>query len=356
MTILIINPVCGHYCYDDGDKIYREALWYIEPYLEQVKNELEKSGKKVIYLHLQECIRRKVWTIHESKKPIIVIGTGHGSSSTYTGYRLNPIYYIRMREDGWNVEWSKEVIFLLLSCLTAKILGKEMVNPYTYNAKYYFGWEKEFVFIVNIGKRKGKDWKETPELLFFKPIEEAWIKVGKGELNPEDAYRYIAFKWREILESKEIPNHIKKWIEHDLNAMKILYYTKVKLEIFAQIPLENGEYENIKLVEREDIWFPSFTKFSEPFKIVKKNNYTDGKGKIIVKVTDLITESVGEDEVEVKFISKEESPPPEPTIPPPPKKSRSVNVNILMPKNGQYIKYDTQYLCEVSISIESKQS
>ena len=355
MTILIINPVCGHYCYDDGDKIYREALWYIEPYLEQVKNELEKSGKKVIYLHLQECIRRNVWKIHESKKPIIVIGTGHGNSFVYTGYRLNPIYWETMFRDGWNYQWSREVTFLLLSCLTGKSLGKEMVNPYTYNAKYYFGWEKEFVFIVNIGKRKGKDWKETPELLFFKPIEEAWIKVGKGELNPEDAYRYIISKWREILENKEIPNHIKKWIEHDLNAMKILYNTKIFIKIIALIPMENGEYDQINIIEREEFWYPKLTKYSYNTVIEKKEKYVDGHGKIIVKVIDLTTSNECEYGIDVMFVSKEQ-PPQKPPIPPPPKHSRNVKITILQPKESQVIKYGEPIKIILDIEIESKQS
>jgi len=342
MRTMIINPLCGHTC-DEND-----GLWYIYPYWQQiydyVKNKI--GTQNTLYFEKEQAVKDVIWTAHDTFKPDVVIATGHGNYWVYTGYKLNTIYITDMREQGFKKEWAHDKTFLVLSCRTAKELGKYFINPFTLGAKYYLGWDEDYVILVVKGRRKGSHWYETPDLLFLKPIEEAFEKVGAGEWSAEQAYEYIRRKYEEHLNNPEIPDDCKKWIEWDLKHMKLLKREELKFKyvIKAYIPKRDGTFDEVVLAQGED-WYVYPYEYAYDITIPEKDEYVDeGDGKIKVIVELVNAKGRGEAEVKVKF--KREKVPPE--------KEYEVKVTIELPKEGQVLKYGKTYLCEFKVEIKEK--
>ena len=328
MTVLIINPVCGHRCDE------REALWYIEPYWKQIKETLDKANIENIYRYKEEAKKNYIWNDHAFQKPKIIIGAGHGNVNVFTGYKLNLIYYVNMHEDDFPIDSIKNAIFLMLSCLTAKELGPYIVHRL--KAKAYLGWEKEYTFVVKWGKRKGSNWKESPDLLFLKPIEEAFVKVGLGEFTPEEAYNYIKLKYEEILQNSEVPNDIKQWIKWNLKHMKLITMEMpepVIVDVGLEIPIENGYTQ---------YWYSPFEvnvneEFTKEFKIPESKDYIEGEGKVIIKAKLKYNPEV-KTETKVKVMFK--------------KVKKELKIEVKEPKQGQTLVYGEKFTLKAIVKYE----
>jgi len=216
-NVLVLNPVCGHTC---GSL---EALWYIEPYYRQIKEYLEKKGIRVHYLYHRDAVRSKVWDTISRNRVVYQVLVGHGSADKFTGYFLNLIYWVDMTKRGFKFEWVKDTVMLVLSCITGAELGPWMVKHGVWS---YLGWRRVFAFWVRIGRRKGSDWRETPEILWHKPIEVAFSKCASGEFTPKQAFEYIAKKYREAIENPEVPERFKATLRHDLASMVLIGKTE----------------------------------------------------------------------------------------------------------------------------------
>ena len=210
---MVINPEVG---YHDSPM---DALWYAVPYFEQIRDYIRGKGISTTYLYRDRAVKDVVWYNLSRAKHTFIIGVGHGNNTTYTGYQVRRIFYVGMEDDGYDFTWTRGTVFLLLSCLTANQLGPYMVHNAAWS---YLGWDIEFGFYLRYGVRKGTDWRNSPELLWHKPIEEAFARCATGEYSPEDAYNYIYRKYTEYILNPEIPVRYKELLRVDRDHMKLI--------------------------------------------------------------------------------------------------------------------------------------
>jgi len=185
MSSLIINPEVGH---EEGPA---EALWYISPYFSQIRDVVAARGKDYTYLYKEQCIKDQVWNALQQKRTAVIAATGHGNASVYTGYQLEPIFWVDMVNEGYDPQLTQNTIMLMLSCLTAQRLGPYMISK---GAVYYLGWSVEYVAYVDYGVRKEEN---SIDQLFFKPIEVGFSRVAVGDMTPIECKNYIAKKYTE---------------------------------------------------------------------------------------------------------------------------------------------------------------
>ena len=222
VDVIITNPVYDLY----PEAPERNVLWYAEPYFEQIKKYLEEKKVPHEYLYKEDAVFTKVWDVMSKNSIIYITGVGHGGHTYFTGYLVKLIFWCdgmyvwrHMMWNGYLPEWHYNTVFLILSCLTASVLGPWFRR---YGAWSYLGWNHYFYFCARIGKRKGKDWKETPEMLWHKPVEEAFKKCIAAEITPKEAYDYIYRKFTEYLESSEIPELFKVFLQWDRDHMVLI--------------------------------------------------------------------------------------------------------------------------------------
>jgi len=217
-NVMVINPVEGH---TSGPM---EALWYSEPYFEQIYEylrRLEATGQlRVIHVHKEAARRGEIWGNMSADKFHYVVAVGHGNDKVYTAYRLEKVFWIDMRNAGFKPEWAKDTVFLMLSCVTAAKLGPWMHN--TMGAWCYVGWDHLFGFFVRVGVRKGGDWRNSPDMLWLKPIEEAFKRCASQEMAPVDVVNYIKRKYAEAIHNPEVPERWKGVLAHDLKHLKLI--------------------------------------------------------------------------------------------------------------------------------------
>ena len=209
---LVINPAVGH-----ASGPY-EALWYIEPYYEQVRDYLLARGRLHAYLHRGDAVREKAWPALPSVTYVVAVG--HGNTDVFTGYRLSYIFWVDMTEKGFRSEWARDRVFLMLSCLTARRLGPWMVD--SLGAWSYLGWDIPYTFVVYLGRRKGADWRATPDRLFFDPVEEAFSRCATMEYAPGECYDHIYRRYTEHLQNPHVPERWKAIIRADRDHMRLL--------------------------------------------------------------------------------------------------------------------------------------
>jgi len=210
---MVINPVEGH---TSGPY---EALWYAEPYFKQIRDYLEGRGVSVSYLYKEKAVKDRVWGVLSGGWHRYIIAVGHGSPRLYTGYRLNHVFWVDMEEKGYSYQWTSGTVLLMFSCSTALGLGPEFVNN---GAWSYLGWEAPYAFYTKLGTRKGGNWRESPDLLFLKPIEEAFARCATDEFTPGEAYSYIYDAYTRHLENPDIPERWRRTIKYDRDNMKLL--------------------------------------------------------------------------------------------------------------------------------------
>ena len=212
---LVINSVYGH---DVGAS---EALWYCQPYLDFIHKYALSKGVTSRQLICSDAVKEVVWDVHRNERPMIIVGNGHGSEDTFTGYKLNKVYWVDMEREGFDKSWVTGATFLMISCLTGAKLGPYMVEKLGVYA--YLGWKKEFTFIVKRGYRwVSNDWRKSPDVLYLRPPAEAFAKVVTGEWSVEKAYNYIKETWENYLRDSSIPLFYKQWIAWDLNNMVLI--------------------------------------------------------------------------------------------------------------------------------------
>ena len=204
------NPVCGHTC-GPG-----EALWYIEPYFDRSYRALARWRRDIVYFYKEKAVRDYEWR-HIQPHVWFYIGVGHGTPTTYTGYRLNRIFWVDMTGSGFNPQWLKNTVMLMLSCLTAQRLGPYMVRDI--GAWSYLGWAEEFMFAVIIGKRD--TW---PDRLFFKPIEYSFTNCAMLKMTPKQVYDYLYKTYMKEAEEEERRGHyeVAKWLRWDAKYMRLI--------------------------------------------------------------------------------------------------------------------------------------
>lgn len=213
MSTIIINPEEGH---ESGPE---EALWYIAPYFEQARDYLASRNVPLTYLYKENAVKTTTWDEMARTKRTYIIAAGHGNETAFTGWLLDPIFWVDMTTEGFNPDWLKDTVFLVLSCLTAVNLGPWMVEK---GAWSYLGWTSEYTFVVNPGTRKGANPTDSPDLLFFKPIEEAFERCAANLFSPKECFDYIYAKYTEYASDPSLPPDVRYLLIIDRDSMTLI--------------------------------------------------------------------------------------------------------------------------------------
>ena len=299
---MIINAGYGHTVGSE------EALWYCFPYIEWVNKYAISQGVETIYTPCEKSVRRNIWFLLDADRPNVVIGNGHGNESTFTTFKLDKVFWIDMTSEDFDKEWVKDVDFLMLSCLTGAKLGPYMV--YKLGARSYLGWKKEFTFITRRGYRwVSDDWRKSPEVIYLKPVAEAFAKVASGEWTTSDAYNYIAPTWRKYLQDPNIPTFYKQWIKWNLDNMVLIKKEETLMTNGANVK-ESLEKEKklhliVKLVQDEKTWELLNKVYEKTGEYVEKLKIPEDAK---VGNAELILDLVGYDvkKIPIKLIKKEQ--------------------------------------------------
>lgn len=177
VKVLVVNPVVGQ---TSGPN---EALWYAEPYFQQVyEYASSKLGSgSVTYLYERGAVRSE-WASALAQLPARIGGVGHGNEAAYAGYRNEVLVQVGAADEF--VPRPGAELFIL-SCRTAAQLGPWLVSEK--GAAGYLGWRTDYSFwaVWGVRKRGGID------QAFLGTIEEAAKRWLAGEWTLEQAYRYI---------------------------------------------------------------------------------------------------------------------------------------------------------------------
>jgi len=192
-SVVISNPAF--------ERATEEGYPYIHAIYEAIK-----ETYKVGYCNKENATKECVWNKIKELNPRTFIGFGHGNTDIFTGHNFDIIFQVGKVPK----ELVEGKIFLMLSCLTAKELGKHFVEDL--NAWAYLGWDEEYVFWLS-----HKD-------EFLGTIRDAWIEFFIGSLYTlKDVYDYIYRKYTEYYEKyKDTLPHIAETFLHDRDHMKLL--------------------------------------------------------------------------------------------------------------------------------------
>jgi len=192
-NVVIVNPA------------FEPATEYGYPYIERIYKNI-KDFYNVGYCPKDDAVKDIVWSKIKELDPLSLVLFGHGNTNVYTGQNYNIIFRVG--------EVPKELvegrIFLVLSCLTAKELGKHFVEDL--GAWAYLGWEEEYGFWVSHIEE------------FLGTISTAWSKLFLGELpSIGDVYDYIYKKYTEYYEKyKEKEPDVAEWFLWDRDYMRVI--------------------------------------------------------------------------------------------------------------------------------------
>jgi len=184
---------------------FEEATEEGYPYIHAIYEAI-KDTYKVGYCDKDNATKDCVWNKIKELNPRTFVGFGHGNIDIFTGQNFDIIFEVGKVPK----ELVEGRIFLMLSCLTARELGKHFVNDL--KAWAYLGWDEEYVFWLS-----HKD-------EFLGTIRDAWIEFFIGKLYTlEDVYEYIYRKYTEFFEKyKDTLPHVAETFLHDRDHMRLL--------------------------------------------------------------------------------------------------------------------------------------
>jgi hypothetical protein len=176
--IFITNP-------EDDD-----STFYISKWSENIIDEAEKKGIKVIEKKREKANRKEIESIIKSKNPKFLILNGHGDPFTIYGYKLESL--IKFDENDYLL---KNKITYSIACNAASILGKNCGD----NNTSFIGYFNEFIFAYNTN-RMANPLKDELAKPFFESTNLVPISIIKG---------------CEVKESvKKCKDSFEKWILH----------------------------------------------------------------------------------------------------------------------------------------------
>ena len=140
----------------------------------------KSKGITVIDLWRDRANSKEVLNIVSKQKPSLILLNGHGSESTVTGHKNEPLFVA-----GKNEELLRDKIVYALSCQSAKVLGKKSVESGT---KAYIGYEDDFIFSYD-PLMITRPTEDATAKLFFAPSNELVISLLKGHTAEESKER-----------------------------------------------------------------------------------------------------------------------------------------------------------------------
>ncbi len=202
----IQNPVCGYKCYCG-------ALWFAEPYFDRMYHRVASAHRDTVYFYRNRAVRGVEW---RGIQPHVTYyaGVGHGAPGVYTGYLLNTIFFVGMENSGFKPSWIRNAVLLMLSCLTARILGPYMVRL---GAWSYIGWTEEYVFCISDCHRE--TW---PDRLFLSPIEHSFTECILRRMSPGQVVTYLKRTYLDEAERERRHPLIYKCLRWDATYLKLI--------------------------------------------------------------------------------------------------------------------------------------
>jgi len=195
--------------------------------LQHAVDHLAAKGFTLEDLRGDDAIRDKVLDALSRLDPIWCILLGHGNPSTYTGQRLNPIFWTcDCKELGGRIVYA-------LSCFTAMELGPDAVE--NKGCRCYIGYDREFAwtqekFVDPLEDKYGK--------AFFEPVLELICRLADGATTGE-AFKASIDKWNEWIEywSKSedpVAPLVLQLLIHDRDCQRLLGDEEAK--VYAPAP------------------------------------------------------------------------------------------------------------------------
>ncbi len=102
----------------------------------------------------------------------LIMGTGHGSPTTFTGQNAVPLWEV----SKYNPAECQGKIIKLLSCLTGQRLGPDLIHN---GARAYQGYSEDFVFFAD-DEYLLHPWDDPLASLYLKPAIEAMVALIQG--------------------------------------------------------------------------------------------------------------------------------------------------------------------------------
>ncbi|MEM4570124.1 MAG: hypothetical protein QXE66_02320 [Desulfurococcaceae archaeon] len=160
MVRVLFSSACHDYVTTVAYNLYTK---YVEPYY-------RAKGIEVVQCHCQNALRDRIEETIEMYKPVAFVGCGHGVEDKYLGHGNKVVFQV------CDVDPLIEKGVYLLSCLTARQLGHDIVNK---GGKAYVGYY-ELYYIV-YGTRSEDPYGDIYQASFFRPIERFLKELADGK-------------------------------------------------------------------------------------------------------------------------------------------------------------------------------
>lgn len=154
-----------------------------------------------------------------TENPSLVAGAGHGSADTWVGQYVPEEYGYSTLLTTYNADLMKDRVVYLLSCLTAKELGPEIVRR---GARAYAGYREEFVWTVESPESPATDRLAAP----FGAASTAFPKVLIGGRTVREARERTLEAYEAEMEEWErsedpYAREVVKWLNWDMQALAV---------------------------------------------------------------------------------------------------------------------------------------
>lgn len=147
------------------------ALKYLEVWSRKIIEVANKKGATILNLSGPRANRKEFEKIIRKKDPDLIIINGHGDYDLITG---NDQEILVKAND--NPEVLARSVVYAISCRSAKVLGREVVN---HGKGAYIGYEEDFIFLYNENKRF-KPLEDEKAKLFLEPSNQVAISLLKN--------------------------------------------------------------------------------------------------------------------------------------------------------------------------------
>ncbi len=223
---------------------------YVYPYL--------KNERTVKLLAKDNAVRTKFAPACKQKNVCLITGLGHGNTDVYTGQNHNVLWKV----GNYDPKEVKKKIIHLLSCLTARKLGSDLIQKGAYA---YFGYFENFTFVIThpLPSNPLDDARADP---FFECDSEIPKKLSNG-FRAKDVYNktYELFTIR-INEWMDKDPFVAKWLLWDRDALRRFgdpdascptaphnYITRVRIvdpDVVDRVLVEKRKTKNDAVVEK----------------------------------------------------------------------------------------------------------
>ena len=187
---------------------FERAVLYGSYWLYKVVKYYKEKGFHVFDLY-GGYANRDVWAVR-TKQSRLCTGVGHGNADVFTGQNYDILWRTCQYEKS---EVQGKIVFLL-SCLTARRLGKDIIDK---GGQCYIGWYEEYIFMVSKGPSDDDPYQQA----FLKPISDALNLLADGKKTGE-VVNWLYNRYTELIKEWEnIDPEAAHYLKHDRDSLRI---------------------------------------------------------------------------------------------------------------------------------------